>query len=74
MERNNQSNQSYFEIVGRIVKSFGGRLLVGLGFAVGFLFFSAGSPKRFLKAKRKILTNRSEISFTSLPRRRSLPR
>lgn len=39
MERNNQSNQSYFEIVGRIVKSFGGRLLVGLGFAVGFLFF-----------------------------------
>lgn len=39
METNNQSNQSYFEIVGRIVKSFGGRLLVGLGVAVGFLFF-----------------------------------
>lgn len=54
METTNQSNRSFFEIVERIFKSFGGRLLVGLVFAAGIWFFFGWLAEDVFKGVTKI--------------------
>jgi hypothetical protein len=54
MKPERQNKNPLVEIIGRIGKKFGGRLIVGLGVAVGFLLFFGWLAEEVFEGETKI--------------------